>query len=156
RLWPPLYMYDFIEDPLREKRPKDVAIRDAWDKDNADYLNQPWRYYSHTMVFGPELVARYNLKNLPWEDAKVCYYKWIGDDILWVASDFGFKSDFGKHSYMNQERAKRMYLDRSSTTQNNITAEEGHIYLEMHEQALKEILPFDLIVRDWNDEEASW
>lgn len=147
KIWKPLYAYDFINwgSIFPEEPPRDPDTYKAWKQRHERFFREPWRFRTNTMVFGPELVERYNLKDYPWEDSKVCYYKWIGEDILWLASDFGFKSNFGRHSYMNAERAEIMYNNGLNYELAGITLKEVDEYFKMHEQALEKALPFDFI-----------
>ncbi|MEM6430595.1 MAG: hypothetical protein AAF708_15250 [Deinococcota bacterium] len=111
KIWQPLYAFDYIDasDMFPEDKPYKPVELEAWLAKNDWFLREPWRRHTETMVFSPELVARYNLKDIAWEDTNVCYTKWITDDILWIASDQGFRSDFDQHGYMNHERAELLY-----------------------------------------------
>ncbi|MEM7738235.1 MAG: hypothetical protein AAF267_20865 [Deinococcota bacterium] len=166
RIWRPLYAFDYHDagDMFPKEQPYKPAEYEAWLAEYDWFLREPWRRHTETMVFGPELVARYNLKDMAWEDTDVCYTKWITDDILWIASDQGFRSDFGQHGYMNHERAKLLYgssleWDIEAACQifdyepkDNVDYDEWDIYQdalknfnavqEKHDQALRDILPY--------------
>lgn len=83
KIWTPKYSWMDSYDWLLESPPKQVLLN-------------PWKRYRETMVFGPELVNSLGLKDIDWTHEDIFFHKWLTDDVLWLASPDGFRSNIGK------------------------------------------------------------
>ena len=99
-LWPPKYAWldgaDTIYDPEREL---------PWIFQQS-MLDTPWQHYNHSMVFGPELVKNLGLKELNWQCKDIFFSKWVTENILWLASPFGIRSEVKR--FENEDEAAKI------------------------------------------------
>lgn len=83
--WVPIYSWSATTPSIYKKK---------HEYEYLSFLNTPWLHYSDTMIFGPDLVNSLKLKDIDWQHKDVFFAKWITEDILWIASPYGFRSRY--------------------------------------------------------------